>query len=215
MKNRGDLFKTNNSLNNGVVDCVYMPKLRLFTISILIILFVALSSVSIVKANVVKIDFSGVVDFVIDGDTFDVTLGNGTSFRVRMADVNAVELDEVGYAEAREYLKSLIYEKTVYLDVDDLYTYENHGSGNRLVCVTYLDFNSTHLMNVNEALSVAGHAKLRNYDNEFNPYNWDLYVPKEDVIPEFPSVILLFVTMILLMVCVSLTKSIVVKRNVA
>lgn len=192
-----------------------MSKLRLFVVSILIILFVAVSSVCDVKANVVKIDFSGVVDFVIDGDTFDVTLGNGTSFRVRMADVNAVELNQVGYDEAREYLKSLIYEKTVYLDVDDLYTYENHGSGNRLVCVTYLDFNSTHLMNVNEALSVAGHAKLRNYDNEFNPYNWDFYVLKGDVIPEFPYVILLFVTMILLMVCVGLTKIIIVKRSVA
>ena len=176
--------------------------------AILIIILLSMLSVSFVDASDVKIDFSGIADFVIDGDTYDVTFGNGTEYRVRLADVNAVELDEVGYAEAREYLKSLVYEKTVYLDVDDLYIYENHGSGDRIVGVTYVEFNATHLINVNEALFQAGHVELRNYDNEFSPYNWDLYVLKEEVIPEFPSAIVLVAIMAVALVILVLSKSI-------
>ena len=185
-----------------------MLRVKAFAISVLIILLVTLSSVGNVQASDVKIDFNGVVDFVIDGDTYDVTLANGTEYRVRLADVNAVEIDEVGYAEAREYLKSLVYEKAVYLDVDDFYIYENQGSGDRLVGVTYVEFNATHLINVNEALFQAGYVKLKNYDNEFNPYRWNLYVLKEKVIFEFPSTMVLLVIMAVLLVIIALSKNI-------
>lgn len=184
-----------------------MLRLKIFTLSIIVFLFVLdLGAVNALTTNI-KIDFSGNVDFIIDGDTFDVTLNNSTQYRVRMADINAVELEEEGYAEAREYLIGLIYEKTVYLDVDDQYVYENHGTGNRLVCVTYLEYNSTHLMNVNKALNEAGHAKLRNYDNQFSPYEWSLFVSKEQIIPEFSSIIFVTIIMIILGICVVAVKS--------
>lgn len=184
-----------------------MLRLKVFTLSIIVFLFVLdLGAVNALTTNI-KIDFSGNVDFIIDGDTFDVTLNNSTQYRVRMADINAVELEEEGYAEAREYLRGLIYEKTVYLDVDDQYVYENHGTGNRLVCVTYLEYNSTHLMNVNKALNEAGHAKLRNYDNQFSPYEWSLFVSKEQIIPEFSSIIFVTIIMIILGICVVAVKS--------
>lgn len=184
-----------------------MLRLKVFTLSIIVFLFVLdLGAVNALTTNI-KIDFSGNVDFIIDGDTFDVTLNNSTRYRVRMADINAVELEEEGYAEAREYLRGLIYEKTVYLDVDDQYVYENHGTGNRLVCVTYLEYNSTHLMNVNKALNEAGHAKLRNYDNQFSPYEWSLFVSKEQIIPEFSSIIFVTIIMIILGICVVAVKS--------
>lgn len=42
-------------------------------------------------------------------------------------------------------------------------------------------------MNVNEALIQAGYVEIKNYDNEFNPYTWSLYVSKsEDTIPKLP-----------------------------
>ena len=47
----------------------------------------------------------------------------------------------------------------------------------------------THFKNVNEALLDAGHAVIDNYHNEFNPYDWTLYViypPPEDPPQEDP-----------------------------
>jgi endonuclease YncB( thermonuclease family) len=40
---------------------------------------------------------------------------------------------------------------------------------NRLVAVAYVEYNSTHLMNVNKWLLVNGYAKTYDYPNEFNP----------------------------------------------
>jgi hypothetical protein len=68
--------------------------------------------------------------------------------------------------------------KTVYLDVDDIYTYDYNGKGSRLVCVAYMDYDSTHWINVNKALLDEEHAKIDNFYNEFNPYSWSLLVPK-------------------------------------
>jgi hypothetical protein len=44
-----------------------------------------------------------------------------------------------------------------------------------------------HYENVNKALLNAGLAEKKEYDNEFNSDTWTLYVPKTDLIPEFPS----------------------------
>ena len=45
-------------------------------------------------------DMNGTVTHVVDGDTFDVSSVNGTKYRIRMADVNAVE-----FGQARAKLK--------------------------------------------------------------------------------------------------------------
>jgi len=126
------------------------------------------------------IDF---VSRVIDGDTFDVTFGE----RIRLADVDAPEYYEEGYNESKNFLSELVLNKTVYLDIDDISRTDPYD---RLVCVVYVDYNSTYVMNVNKALLVSEHAVIWNFtNNEFDPYEWSLYCPME-AIPELPSILI-------------------------
>lgn len=50
---------------------------------------------------------SGYCSLVIDGDTFDVRLGP----RIRLARVNAPELNQPGGLSAKRYLESLVFQK--------------------------------------------------------------------------------------------------------
>lgn len=136
-------------------------------------LFVFLSAMLVVCVYG-EVDKISTVTRVIDGDTFDISTGE----RIRLADVDAPEYYESGYSEATDYLSSLIDGKTTYLDVDDIYTYDYNGKGDRLVCVAYVDSDSTHWINVNKALLDEGHAVISNFHNEFSPYSWSLLVPK-------------------------------------
>ncbi|MEM2125749.1 MAG: thermonuclease family protein [Candidatus Methanosuratincola sp.] len=120
-----------------------------------------------------EIDMISTAVSVHDGDTFTLATGD----RVRLADLNAPELGEEGSYEARDYLSSLILHKTVYLDVDDKYRKDTYG---RLVCVVYVDYNSTHYLNVNKALIEGGYAEARDYNNEFNFNTFVLYCPKAE-----------------------------------
>ena len=128
-------------------------------------------------------EFDATVSSVTDGDTFETT-SEGT---IRLADVNAPETYEIGYQVSKDYLFSLLYEKTVYLDIDDIY---RTGGFGRLICVVYVSYNATHYLNVNQALIEGNYAETVNYDNEFNPYSWELYVHINDI-SEFPSWIIL------------------------
>lgn len=47
---------------------------------------------------------------------------------------------------------------------------------NRLICVVYVEYNSTHLLNVNKWLLDHGYVRVNDYPNEFNPSVWRLYV---------------------------------------
>jgi len=118
---------------------------------------------------IVEVDVIARVYKVIDGDTFDAfPVG-----RVRLADIDAPEYWEEGYEEAREFLESLVLNKKVYLDVDDESVMDRY---NRLVCIVYVEYNSTHLLNVNFLLVRKGYAEISDYLNEFNPSQWKLYV---------------------------------------
>lgn len=119
-----------------------------------------------------EIDMISTVVSVYDGDTFTLATGE----RVRLADLNAPEIGESGSYEARDYLSSLVRQKTVYLDVDDKYRTDYYG---RLVCVVYVEYNSTHYLNVNKALIDGGYAEIMEYDNEFKASSLLLYVPKD------------------------------------
>jgi len=134
-----------------------------------VLLVFALQAVHVVTS--VEIDMNSTVVAVHDGDTFALATGE----RVRLADLNAPELGEDGSYEARDYLSSLVRQKTVYLDVDDKYRTDIYG---RLVCVVYVEYNSTHYLNVNKALIDGGYAEARNYDNEFNFNAFALYHPR-------------------------------------
>jgi len=147
------------------------------------------SSIPLVHSSSGEIDEVAVCDWVIDGDTFDTTSGD----RIRLADIDAPEYGESGYYDAKQCLENLIEGKTVYLDIDDIYETDPYG---RLVCVVYVRHSSTHYKNVNKALLVEGVAVISNYYNEFNPYDWTLYVHEDDI-PEIPSLIILPLFMIM------------------
>ena len=171
-------------------------KRRILSFILLIVLLQ--SSVLMVQSSSWEIDATTVVSRVVDGDTFDTT----SEGRIRLADVDTPESGEGGYYEAKNFLISLVDGKTVYLDIDDV-----HGTGpyGRLICVVYVEHNSTHYTNVNEALLVESVAVIKNYDNEFNPYAWSLRVPIEtipeptqDIAPLF--VALMVIILLLLMI---------------
>lgn len=142
------------------------------------------------------------VNDVIDGDTFDTTEG----YRIRLADIDAPELGETGYLEATEYLELLIEDKTVTLDIDSKTGTDPYG---RYVCLVYVVYNSTHSLNVNQALVIEGYAKIDDYsNNEFDPTTWLLYYPTE-TISEFPPFLILplFVFATLLIVLIKIKKA--------
>lgn len=116
-----------------------------------------------------KFDLVSTCTYIVDGDTFDIANGE----RIRLADVDTPERGEYGYIEAFNALSNLIYEETVYLDIDDIYRTGPYG---RLICVVYIAYNSTHYVNVNEALLMTDLARISNYPNEFDPYTWPLFV---------------------------------------
>ena len=126
----------------------------------------------LIRIYSIEIDVTTIATYIVDGDTFDISSGD----RVRLADVDTPERGQVGFYEASEFLNILIYNKKVYLDIDDIHVYDTQGS--RLVCLVYVDFNSTHYLNVNEALLESNLARISNYDNEFSPYLWTLFVQK-------------------------------------
>jgi len=125
--------------------------------------------VGYVRSIDVEIDAVGEVYYVIDGDTFDCF----PCGRIRLADVNAPERGELGYYEAKNALKSLVLGKKVYLDVDSVSVMDRY---NRLVCVVYVRYNRTHLLNVNKWLLDNGYVELKDYYNEFDPSTWSLYL---------------------------------------
>jgi endonuclease YncB( thermonuclease family) len=167
-------------------------KVILFLECMLVLQFVTIA----IAASSGEIDATSMATSVHDGDTFYIDKEFHGSDTIRLADLNASELGQPLSVEARNFLSNLVYQKTVYLDIDDVYTFDYSGTGERLVCVVYVSYNSTHYENVNKALLDAGLAEKKDYVNEFDPNTWTLYVSKESI-SEFPSFlvpVLLFVT---------------------
>jgi len=106
-----------------------------------------------------------------DGDTFEIP----NYPAIRLADVSCPETYQYGGPEATSVLTQLIWGETVYIDVDDVYV---TGPYSRYICLVYIDYNSTHLLNVNLAMVLKGKATITDYDNQWNPYTWTLHVPK-------------------------------------
>lgn len=94
--------------------------------------------------------------FIQDGDTFETSAGDW----IRLADVDCPESYEYGYSEATDVLSELIYNKRVYLDVDDISVTDPYG---RYVCLVYADYNTTHYVNVNLALLLMDVAVVDDY----------------------------------------------------
>lgn len=88
--------------------------------------------------------------------------------------------DEKSYDEATQFLESLVYDKEVYVDIDDIYGTDPYD---RIVAVIYVYYDDAHLKNVNQALLDKGHAEIMNNDYEFNPYTWTLLVEYDSGAP--------------------------------
>lgn len=124
-----------------------------------------------------EVDGTAVVTSIVDGDTFDIHNDD----TIRIADIDSPEIGEQGGQEARDFLGGWIYGKTVYLDIDDIYQFDTTGT--RIVCVVYVYYNTTHLLNVNKLLVDEGNAVIDDHDNEFDPDSWSLYVLNPTSIP--------------------------------
>lgn len=116
--------------------------------------------------------------YVVDGDTIDIINGN----RLRLADINIPEIGENGYQEAKDYMKSLVLFEDLFIDYDD-YGSMSYG---RYICMVFIQYNSTHLRNVNLEMLESGYTELMDYtNNEFDPDCWELYIKYSE--PEDPS----------------------------
>ena len=108
-----------------------------------------------------KYEASGYCPYVVDGDTIDVE-GVG---RIRFVGVNTPERGQPGYQEAKDFVKSMCLDKTVYLDIDDAKHYDKYG---RVLAVVYVDN-----INLNAELLKRGYAEVMYIPpSEFNPYSW-------------------------------------------
>ena len=114
-------------------------------------------------------EVSGLVTKVVDGDTFDVE-GFG---RVRLADVDAPEMDTPAGKASKFFAETILTGETVYLDVDDLRGRDRYG---RWICLAYVEDPETgELVNFNAMLVASGHAVVKDFkDNEFDPSSWGL-----------------------------------------
>lgn len=130
------------------------------------ILFVALALL-LPLAPALPDEARGIATFVIDGDTITVQ-GYGN---VRLADVNSPELTAPGGPEAKEYTRSQLLNKLVYLDLDDKTGQDRYG---RSVSVVYLSkSDGSPGENFNRLLVDSGHAIVGDAkDNEFDPMQW-------------------------------------------
>lgn len=153
-----------------------------------------------------KLEVCGYIDKIVDGDTVWISVENvledrygnfsRESLKVRLADINAPELSTPEGLRSRDALLQLIneYGSFACLDIDDIKIYDRYG---RLVAILYLNYNETHLLNVNMYLVENGYAEYVDYDNEFDASHLTLYVAKDvevsgDTLPEIYILLLLF-----------------------
>jgi len=160
-------------------------KLTIIGIYILVLML----SFAPVVYGFVETDSQTQVRSVIDGVTF-VTIDDKI-FRLADIDPTCADIDNsTGFISSKILLESLIAGKTVYLDIDSLYVTDFYGTGNKTVSLVYLDFNSTHYLNVNQALVNQRLVVVNDLENDFNPEEWTLFNKKQNI-PEFASWVIL------------------------
>jgi len=162
-------------------------------IVVLALFLACFSYADVYTSPFVGVDICGDIYYVVDGDTFDVfPVG-----RVRLADIDAPELETAEGQMAKQALQNLtsIYGSRVYLDVDNIYVMDKY---NRIVAVAYLRYNSTHVLNVNKWLVDHGYAVIKDYNNGFNPYSWNLfeYLPYDPCYTKTETIIITLPTTI-------------------
>lgn len=146
--------------------CRLLTKVTI-TIIVIAILF------PLVTAESIPTDKTGTVSAVIDGSSFQ--LGSGET--IKLAAIDTPNSVQPGYLESKNYLTTLIQGKTVHLDTGVAATTDQQG---RLLCVVYLDYNSTHYENVNMAMIQNAYATPNSQNsNGFNVGTWTWFVLKQ------------------------------------
>ena len=96
-------------------------------------------------------NFEGIIIKVIDGDTLDIRTDDGDVITIRLTLVDAPEMNELGYDEAKDFLCQSCLDKPVTIDPDN-----NQGlSYGRLVALVYCEG-----LNINEAIIASGFADI-------------------------------------------------------
>jgi hypothetical protein len=109
--------------------------------------------------------WSGYVKNVVDGDTIDVHFNICGVQRIRLVGIDAPEIGEEGYEEARVFLNETCMWEEVKLDVDDMKQYDSYY---RILAVVYV--NET---NLNEKMVREGYAEVMYIPpSEFDCREW-------------------------------------------
>ncbi|MEM1821633.1 MAG: thermonuclease family protein [Zestosphaera sp.] len=133
-----------------------------------------------------------VVTHVVDGDTIHISppVYVQGSYRtvVRLADIDAPELNQPGGAEARGALIELLasYGSVVLLDIDKSENaVDEYG---RVIAVAYVRVDDTTLLNVNKWMVENEYASIEDLENDFNPSKWSLYITYEKEKEKLPTI---------------------------
>ncbi len=128
-------------------------------------------------------NFEGIITSVIDGDTLDISTNDGNSMTIRLVLVDAPEINELGYSEAKDFVTQNCLDKPATVDPDN----NQDLSYGRLVALVYCNS-----LNINEAIIAAGFAEIyRSFCevSEFGVSKWaqnygcaaDIDLPNSDV----------------------------------
>jgi hypothetical protein len=150
--------------------------IKVFTL--LVFIFVCINNHQTAKG--LEIDQSDTVTNVLDGESFRIVRDE-----VRLADIDAPEFIEEGYQNATEKLRQMIEGRKIFLDLDHRTGRDPYG---RLIAVAYIEHNSTHLLNINEALIKVGTViECDTSENDFNPNDWQLFIKKTSTVYEIKN----------------------------
>ena len=145
-------------------------KLGFLSLSIAIALLLVSNS-TLTTANTGNIDIIDKVDRVLDASTFTISSGA----IIKLADIKVPQQGQLGFNESFSYLKHTVEGKQVLLDVD---SNNKTVETNLFYSVAYYDYNESHYINVNRWLVEKNSAIIDNRANDFNPYSWSTYTPK-------------------------------------
>jgi endonuclease YncB( thermonuclease family) len=156
----------------------YMRCRLLTKVTITIIIITVL--IPLVTAESIPTDKTGTVSAVIDGSSFQLS----SSETIKLAAIDTPNSGQPGYSESKNYLTTLIQGKLVYLDTGAATTTDQQG---RLLCVVYLDYNSTNYENINMAMIQNGYAAPNSQNSSgFDIGTWTWFVSKQTPTP-YPS----------------------------
>ena len=111
--------------------------------------------------------WSGYVKNVVDGDTVDVHFNIYGIQRVRLVGIDAPEIGEEGYEEAKEFLNETCMWEEVKLDVYDKKQFDPYY---RILAVVYVNGK-----NLNEKLVKEGYAEVMDIPpSEFDSREWEV-----------------------------------------